>query len=221
MKVVSQDGAIATMLFMADEVKPLKGYHLPALLKAIGDRYGAVKSPSLDDARTTGAKFENAIFVSNGRDISIPTLALHNDGFSISTTDTDDSEIVLNDLFGWLKEEFNFRDPATPAMCIYQSDLIVQFDNNPEEALGLIAPFLSFIQEEMTPANAYTKKPVQFGGMWFGADPLGPGGAPEFTIGRRINTPWRLGLYFSKANMKTSAHVRALTMLDGLLGKKR
>lgn len=217
MKVVAHDAAIATMVFVADEVRPLKGYHLPALLYAVGQRYKASKVPSLEEARTAAAKFENALFEVDGRQIAILAFSLHSDGLSVTTSVTDDAEIVLNDLFTWLKSEFGLRDPVTPAMCLYQSDLVIKFDNDPEGAIGPLTSFLSFIQEQMTPADAPATKQVQFGGMYFGADPIGIGATPQFSIARRINTPWRLGLYFSKAHMKTSSHVQALEMLDSLL----
>lgn len=70
----------------------------------------------------------------------------------------------------------------------------------------------------MTPANAPSKKEVQFSRIAFGADPIGIGATPEFIIERRAEIPWRIGLYFSKAHMETQAHIRALEMLDTLLG---
>jgi hypothetical protein len=221
MKVVSQDGALAILGYIPDEVRPLKGFHLPALLHAVGERYRAAKSPTLEESRSTGAKYQNGLFSAGDREITIGEISLHNDAISIATTDTADSEIVLNDFFEWLKDEFKFREPSTPPIRIYQSDLVIQFDNNPENAFGAIAPFLSFIQEEMTPPNAHSKKHVQFAVIGFGTDPSVVGPSPEFTLARRVNVPWRIGLYFSKAHMKTSSHIRALELLDGLLTQKR
>jgi hypothetical protein len=219
MKVISQDGAAATLLFVPDEVKPLKGYHLPELLLAVGQKYGAAKTPTVEEAKGSAARFENGIFSDGHRKIPLVALTLHNDAIIATTTDTDDSELVIDNLFAWLKESFGFREPVTPAVRLYQSDLVVQFDNDPANAFGQITSFINFIQEEMTPPNATSRKPVQFGYISFGADPIGPGATPEFTIARRANVPWRLGFYFSKAHMRTSAHIRALELLDNLMGK--
>lgn len=220
MKVISQDGGIATLAYIADEVKPIKGLHLPALLFAIGHRYSSVKTPTIEEARTGGAKFENGTLSYNDKKIAIGQIALHNDAISVTTTDTDDSEIVLNDLFVWIKEEFKFRDPITKPAKIYQSDLVIRFDNDPNDSLGSIASFMKFIQEEMTPPNMHLKKEVKFAYIGFGGDAAGSVVTPEFTVARRLNVPWQFGLYFSKAHMRTPAHIRALEMLDGLLAQK-
>ncbi len=219
MKIVSYDAASTTQIMIADELKPIKGFNLPALLNAVSARYGFAKSPTLDEARSpgVGAKFENGSMNTGDRDIPISSLFLYNDGFSAITTDTDDSNLVVNDLFGWLKQEFMFRDPITEPLRIYQSDVVLNLDNDPDASFGRLAEFLEFIQAEMTPPNARTKKPVQFNALVFGADPSGSGASPDFTLARRLGVPWYLGLYFSKANMQTKSHVRALEMIDKAL----
>lgn len=220
MKVISQDGAVATLSFIADEAKPVKGYNLPTLIDAIGKRYRAVITPTVEETRSTGAKFQNATFMAGDREIAIPQLAIHRDGIVVTTTDTADSDVVLDDAFEWLKQNFGFREPMTPAIRTYQSDLVIRFDNDPGAAFGGIADFLKFIQGEMTPGNAPSKKDVQFSLIAFGADPIGAGVTPEFTVARRGDVPWRLGLYFSKAHMRTSSHIKALELLDRLLGRR-
>jgi hypothetical protein len=220
MRVISQDGAIATLAFIPDEVRPLKGYHLQLLIDAVGSRYNASKLPTLEEARTTGARFENGLFFVGDRTIPIPLFYVHNDGISVTTSDTADSDSVVDDMFAWLKQTFEFREPTTPAIRIYQSDLVVRFDNDPAAAFDKLAPFIKLIQEEMTPANAASKKDVQFHAIGFGGDPTAPGATPGFSVMRRDGVPWRLGLYFSKANMRTDAHIRALEFLDTLIAAK-
>lgn len=221
MNVISQDGALASIHFVPDEVKPVKGINLPVLIKAIAERYAVVKAPTLDEARTTGAKFENGIFRDGDREIAIIQLGIFNDLVNVTATDTTDCEAVLEDLLAWLKTEFRFRDPTTTPTRYYQSDLVVKFDNDPSHAFEWMKSFISFIQEQMTPANARFKKPVDFSAIVFGTDPTAPGATPEFTVARRINTAWEVGLYFSKASMPTRAHIRALELLDRLLAKKK
>jgi len=221
MKVVSQDGAIASLIFIPDEIKPLKGFYLPDLLGAITKRYQFVKPPSVEEARTSGAKFETGKLHRPNSDIAITTLGVFNDVLSVTTTDTSDSEFVLEDLFTWLKTDFKFRDPVAPLLRVYQSDLVVKFDNDPSKTFDAIRQFLDFIQLNLIPENARTKKAVEFNAILFGADPVGPGPTPDFTIARRVGVPWHLGLYFSKAHMKTSVHIRALEILDGLLAPKK
>jgi len=217
MELISQDGAMASLIFISDQVRPVKGFYLPRLLRAIAERYKTAKAASTEEARTSGAIFQDGTFDDGGRSIGIGTLRLFNDGIAAITTDTVDSDLVLDDLFAWLKQEFQFRDPSTPFIRVYQSDLVVKFDHDPASAFGLIQSFLDFIQGQ-GPPTAHPTKSVVFRNIAFSADPTVPGLTPEFTIERRTNVPWRLGLYFSKAHMQTKAHIRALEILDGLLG---
>jgi hypothetical protein len=204
---------------IADEFKPLNGFNLPALLNAIAKRYGFSKFPTLEQARAggTGAQFENGSITNGNKEIAISSLTLYNDGYSAVTSNTDDSDTVANDFFEWLKKEFLFRDPINEPLQIYQSDVVFNLENNPNDAFGRLNDFLKFVQIEMTPPNARTKKPVQFSALVFGADPTSNGPSPDFTLARRVGAPWHLGLYFSKANMKTTAHVKALEMLDAAI----
>src|SRR5258708_3245683 len=110
MKIISQPQAIATLLVVPDEVKPLKGYHLPQLIKAVGARYEFGKFPTAAEVISSGAKFQQGRLKS----VNIPELGIFNDGFIATTSsDTSDSEVVLNDLVAFLKETFGFRDPQT------------------------------------------------------------------------------------------------------------
>jgi len=222
MNVISQDGALATLIFIPDEVRPLRGFHLPALLREAGARYGAAKSPSTEDARSpAGARFENGLYISNDREVPIGFFSLHNDAIVVATTDTSDSDLVINDIFNWMKDRFGFREPSTAPMRVYQSDLIVRFDNDPAEPFTALTNFIDFLNASMIPENARSKKPIQFNAIAFGGDPTAPGLTPEFTVARRVGVPWHLGLYFSKAHMTTPNHIRALGLLDEFLGMRK
>ena len=221
MKVISQDGGLASLIFIADEVKPLKGYHLPKLLEAVAQRYNATKAPTLVEARGAGgAAFENCLFNASDKQIAIGRIDFHNDAIVVMTTDTDDSEIVLDDIFQWLKQEFQFRDPISTSIKRFQSDLVVSFDHDPSDSFSGIGSFIKHIQDEMMPRNAHTKKDLQFAHITFATDPLISGPSPEFSVTHRFGVPWRYGLYFSKAHMRTQSHIRSLEMLDGMLAKK-
>ncbi len=217
MKLVSIDGALATMIRLGDEVGPLNGYYLPELFRLIGDRYGLQTIPSLEEANATGAKFRTGQFQSGDRAINITELAIYSDGLSAITKDTKDSELVIRDLSLWLKDSLGFRDPITSPTIFFQSDLVVDFDNDPEKAFGFISPLIKFIDKERESIYRINK-PLQFGRIGVGADPL-QGHAFEFGFERRIGAPWNLNRYFCKAHLPTDVHMRALEMLDALIGK--
>jgi len=218
MNVVAQDGGLASIILIADETKPEKGVNLPRLLSAVHERYSFVKAPNIQEAREHGAKFQNGVFRSGKREIAIGELGLFNDAFTVATTDTSDSELVLDDCFAWLKKDFAYRDQSRPYIRTYQSDLICKFDNDPGGAFANLKGFFEFLQKNMIPEASRAKKPVEFSGIAFGADPSGAGASPEFTLFRRVSVPWHLGLWFSKAHLTTANHIKALAMIDELLG---
>lgn len=213
MKLISKDAAIAAISFSPDEVKPLSGYYVPALLAAIAERYQLAVSPSVKEATEVGAKFKQGRLVKDDRAIAITDLGVFNDALSATTTDTADSEAVIHDLFAWLKQTFHYRDPVTKPNYLFQSDLIVEFANDPADKFGSLAPLFEFLQEVMGTTMG-VKNPVQFSRIAFGAE---PGPVPEFVIERRAGAAWSSKRYFCKAHMPTDAHIRALELLDGIL----
>lgn len=217
MKLVSKDAAMATLTVVADEIRPLNGYYLPELFHLISKRYALTKVPSVDDAAKTGAKFQTGRVVAGTKEINIAELSIFSDGFNAVTTDTVDSDFVIDDLFGWLKQSLGFREPATKPIRTYQSDLVVDFDNDPSQAFRLFTPLMKLIQQELESATGFPAD-VQFNRFGLGSDPKLTRVATEFVFERRVGAPWTSKRYFCKAHMPTSAHIRALEQLDALFG---
>lgn len=218
MKLISKNGAIAAIQVIPDEVMPLSGYDLPSLVSAVAERYKFAKSPTIEETNKTGAKFRNGRLIA--RKISINELAIHNNLISATTTDTSDSEAVVNDLYAWLKEKFGFREPTTKPLRAFQSDLIVEFENGTDKALAAMAPLIDFLQKEHESINGLGKQ-IQFNRIDFGSDPLVQGPNAVFLIERRAGSAYETNRYFCKAYLPTNAHIRALKLLDKLLGKPK
>jgi len=215
MKLISVDAAMATHSVVAEEVKPLKGYFLPEIIHQIGERYALQIIPTVESANKSGARFETGRIRLRNADINIAELSLFNDGFRATTTNTSDSEIVIRDLFSWLQEKHSFREPVTPIFHTYQSDLIVEFDKDPNEKLNFLAPLLSAIQGEMDAVNKGARTPFQFHRVAFAYE-----GAPkptEFVLERRAGSPWSSRRYFCLAHVPTDAHIRLLEQMERLL----
>ncbi len=216
MKLVSKSGGIVAVTTVSDEVKPLKGIHLPDVIAAISKRYSFSKTPTMEETNKTGAKFQNGNF----KEIVVAELALFNDAVHVTTTDTIDSEAVRLDLTAWLIKDFGFREPITPPKRAYQSDLIVDFDNSPENALSLFQPLEELIQKEVNAVNG-DKRKIEFYRLDFGSDPMATGANAQFILERRSGVPWATNRFFCKAYIKTEVHLKALTLMDKLLGKAK
>jgi hypothetical protein len=220
MKVITYEGGIAALQFVTDEVRPPNGYYLPAVLESIAKRYEIAKSPTVQEAVAGGARFQIGRLTSRNIEISIVELGIYNDAVSVTTQNTADSEVVLHDVVHFLIKHHSFREPITKPLPAFQSDVIVEFENDPEDAFEDLEPLRKFLQDQRKKLH-HPFKPVQFNRFAFGADPLLPGPNADFLIERRAKVLWDTKRYFSKAHLPTDAHIKALEMFDKLLGKRR
>lgn len=216
MKLIAKDAAIAAITVVSDEFKPQGGYYLPELLRSIAERYELAKVPSVEDAKNVGAVFQNGHLTHSPKPINIVEFGLFNDAIRVTATDTVDCEVVLDDLLNFLKQSFGFRDQITEHTRVFQSDLIVEFDNDPDKAFRFLGPLIEFLQMESKSFKGFAKA-LQFNRLGFGADPSMPGFSPEFGFERRIGVPWSANRYFCKAHLRTGTHIRALEMFDEML----
>lgn len=217
MKLISKEAAIAAITIIPDEVKPLNGWNIPELLRTITERYEFAKSPSVQETQATGAKFQNGRLVA--KNINIAELNVFNNGIGAKTTDTNDSEVVIKDLYRFLKKRFDFREPSTKPVRVFQSELIVEFKNNPDHTLKAFGPLISLLQREAE-AISGIKKQIQLNRIDFASDAIVPGPNVVFLIERRAGVPYASNRYFCRAYMPTDAHIRALELLDKLLAVK-
>jgi len=209
MRVIAKDGAIAGLQLVPDEVRPIGGYYTPALLASIAERYKFTKLPTIQEARTSGAVFHDGQYADEHREIYISQLGIYNDAIAVTTTDTADSELVLTSLFALLQDKFKFRTPTTTPVRKYQSDLVVEFANDPADKFGLLTPLMEFLERSMG-----TKGPVRFGHIAFSSE-AGP--VPTFLVERRLGVPWSAKRYFCKAHLPTNIHIETLELLDKLM----
>ena len=156
MKLISKERAVVAIKFVPDEIKPLKGYNLPTLLTAITERYEFAKPPSVQETQATGAKFQNGRLISGN--INIAELGVFNDAISATTTDTNDSEAVVKDLYGYLKETFGIREPSAKPVRGFQSELVIEFKNNPDRAFKAFGPLIALLQRETEAINGIKKQ---------------------------------------------------------------
>jgi hypothetical protein len=214
MKLIAKSGGIAALSVIQDEVRPLKGVSLPTMLEAITARYSFERKSSIEEVNKSGARFYNGYFLA--KKIAIIELAIFSDAIHVTTTDTADSETVQKDVAKWLIAEFKFREPTTKPRRAYQSDLVVDFENNPDRALQLFKPLTNYIQTVTNEVNGENRT-QEFSRIDFGTDPSISGANVSFLIERRAGVPWSTNRFFCKAHMQTDRHYKALILMDKLL----
>src|SRR5215471_10848941 len=99
MKIIATDTGRVVQLIVMEEVRPPSGVYIPALYQAIGDRYGFVAKPQDPQAAiTSGAKFNHGRLITPNKTYVISENGVYNDGIIVDATNTDDAEIILEDL---------------------------------------------------------------------------------------------------------------------------
>jgi hypothetical protein len=181
-------------------------------------RYQFLKSPYDNGTAGTGeAKYEGGGFKNKlGVEIAITSLTLHNDGVVVDTqANTDDSDAFLEDVFGWLHQEFELPAISNmPVKRLYASELNVLFDKPP---VFLNPKLKGFVDKISAAAGDKKVGDFSFLGFQLGTDPERSPRPAQFRFEREASVPIDSGRYYSFAPTKTDPHVKLLEELEAAL----
>lgn len=223
MNLISTEHGQSLQLFVAEEVRPPSGLYLPDLIRMISERYAfAVFPTNYETIMKEGAKYKEGRFVTEGRTIAIKELGFFVDGVLAVTWNTDDAEIVLNDLTVCAAQNFGFREPRTNLPRKFVSSVVVEFDVE----LGKALTAFDELQESFASAirQRYGMEPeISASRIALSADPtkLPPQTPFEFTIERRAGRPFSENRYFSSATLPTASHLDLLGAFERRLLQTR
>ena len=223
MNLISTEHGQSLQLFVAEEVRPPSGLYLPDLMRMISERYAfAVFPTNYETIIKEGAKYKEGRFVTEGRTIAIKELGFFVDGVLAVTWNTDDAELVLNDLTVCAAQNFGFREPRTNLPRKFVSSVVVEFDVE----LGRALTAFDELQETFASAirQRYGMEPeISASRIALSADPtkLPPQTTFEFTIERRAGRPFSENRYFSSATLPTASHLDLLGAFERRLLQKR
>jgi hypothetical protein len=221
--LISTEHGQSLQLFVAEEVRPSSGLYLPDLIRKISEKYAfAVVPTNFETIMREGAKYKEGRFVTEGRTIAIKELGFFVDGVLAVTWNTDDAEIVLNDLIIWAAQNFGFREPRTKLPRRFVSSVVVEFDVEFSKAITVFDE----LREGLTTAikKNYGDDPeINASKITFSADPttLRPQTTFEFNIERRAGRPFSENRYFSSATLPTASHLDLLGAFERRLLAKR
>ncbi|SRR6266496_614439 len=213
MELVSSQSGQSLQLVVMDEVRPLRGgVFLADLSAAIIERYRFMGLPEkLPQGQPV--KFQTGVFQTDIT-ITIEGLDIYNDGIIITSTTTDDADVVMDDFLPWIIEQFRLREPTTIIPRTYQSSIIV----------SLHGPLNRFIKNFQKAADKLTEafgalSPLNVTRLTLGPQP--PGQYPfqtTWNIEARGTQPYVPNRYMSTAPLPTSAHVALLAELETIMG---
>jgi len=216
MDLVSRELGQIAYIFLTDEVRPMGGTYLPEFLSVIGERYTFTTRPDLSDAaRPGGVKFENGIFRVGSEKIVVGGLTIYNDAIVVEAHHTDFSKAVIDDVRKLAVNLFEFREPRSAPIMVYESHVVVDFDlqiNNLirsfQAVSGLIRSSLksTYDRDFQIDANlvGFAVDPTQLPAL------VSPYLKPEFSISRRLNRPYADNRYICSATLPSDTHTALL-----------
>lgn len=202
-----------------DEVRPLSGYNLSGVIHAVATRYNFVTVPTdLKEAIDKGIVFTNGTMMTEDRAIQILSLGIYNDGFLVSTFNTDDSDFVTDDLAQWATREFQLRPILTNLPRIYASQVVVDFDISLDVFVDKMEEIQKLIKTaiQKTSGKQYD---LHVSRITVSGDPLDIRFPAQstFYIEPRAGRPFDAHRYMSGAPVTTAAHLELLAAIEKLL----
>jgi hypothetical protein len=214
MRLVAHEEGRSLQLISMEEVRPLRGgIHPPDLLSIIIQRYRFVSYPQSYEPNKAVKLETGVIDISS---ITIPVLAMeiYQDGLLISTRNTEDSDLVLDEFIDWLVRDFGFRPPITIVPRKYTSRMVVDIDGELE---GLISSLR--VLGEVASA-AFNAVDLSVNNLQVG--PFPPGQYPyqaTWSLARRILDPLIRTRYLSSAPLSSPDHFEFLLNVERALGR--
>ena len=222
MKIVGHALGIIVILFPPEEIRPTRGLPIAEAVISVRDRYGFLQAPNLDrpisELDQEGYQFTGGTFVCRNENFTINEFTIYNDGISITSWNTDTSELFFEDLMSWAREELEFRPFVHGPMKIYRSNITVKFD---QPLSQIIKGFDKFSNALSTALEMHTEfsMPVDLIRIGMGVDQSKFGKLSQipFSMERRIGVSFDEEWYFSEAPFPSKTHIRLLEELESAI----
>ncbi len=227
MKIVSSELGRVSRYFVSEEIRPVGGLDLAAIIKLAMERYGFAVPPNPEEISQKGAIFQRGRRIIDNKTIIVPTLIVYNDGMSISAFDTDTAELLLDDAFRWAVENLGMRNPITPAVTTYESHIVVEFESQIDHILLIFDDLSSAFRDALR--STYSRDvTVGLSRIALSGDPpslppqlLMPPYKADFGIERRLGRPFAENRYYSIAPLRSSDHQELLMTFESLALRAR
>jgi hypothetical protein len=215
MRVISIERAIATQLFVPEEVRPTMGLNIVEAIRLTGERYAFAEKSNLEETSSKGLILRSGQLVAQDRKIIITSLGIYNDGIIAETFTTRDADIIIDDVWSWAKQVLGFRDPITRIKRKYDSQVIVEFDDAIDKHLEVLVKIRKAMGDALKLAYGVPVR-IHLQSIGFAADLAPSRDLPrsQFTIERRLQQPYSTNRFFSVAPLGADEHISVLKMFE-------
>jgi hypothetical protein len=224
MNLVSLESGRTTWLFPVEEIIPLGGADGPKIIAAISSRYKFTHpptNPARDEIDKNGLKFAGGQMLHEGKIANIAEFVVFNDGIVAISSATDLAELFLQDIFGFLISEFEFREISSDVRKVHISTVVVEFSTSLNHFVHGHTAETAVIEKHLNSIDN-TEFPVEVMRLDFALnkDPeFRPPNIPRLTIEKRAHTQFSQHRYFSSAPIDTTKHLEILERIDRGLRK--
>jgi hypothetical protein len=139
----------------------------------------------------------------------------------VQTITTDEGDLVLDDISTVLEAVCGFRNLKDFATRQYVSNVIVRFERNVEDSIGVLGEIQKILTPALQAATGITNQEPKLERIGFAFDPtLIPASKEQltsFNLERRLQHPYSENRYFSGAPLRTGDHIRVLEQIGAIL----
>jgi hypothetical protein len=212
MKLVASEEGRSLQLISVDEIRPMRGG--PFLLDVaatIIERYRFMTVPQKLDTPNEARKFQNGVIVIDSLSIPVLSLDIYSDGLLVSTRNTDESDLVLDEFLAWTARQFHLRRITTLVPRQYVSRVVIDFDHMFDR---FAAPFAALSE---TVAEAVG---IDAGQLCITEMQVGPFPPTQYVykstwhLVKRVSEPMVANRYISSMPLATADHLEFLKRIE-------
>src|SRR5271168_1214436 len=221
MRVINSLQGIVALRYSPDDTMPERTVLMRDLISFVGNAYKFSAMPQTPPGPVIDPvfSFQSGELIVGDRKLAITSITLAVGGTIVAARNTDEADIILDDLVATLDTELGYRIRDNVKRRDYQSNIVVQFEPSLEDQISALLRAERVLNREIPRPNApFKTKRLAFG---FG-DPVRPirpfslDDIPnsDFVIERRAGEPYEDNRYLCAAPLRTSEHARVLELVE-------
>lgn len=244
MKIIGAQQAGSILILPLDDVRPMQGIIPQQIIDVLAPKYKFANRPRPGPGRSLlGTGFsapgnpvqfvipapltlQNGVAAIDDKNIAISRLDVMPDvsRIVVQTVTTEEGDLILDDVSSVLEGACGFRNAKTLATRQHISTVVVQFEKNLEDQIGVLREIQKIISPAMQSENGVNRE-AEFERIAFAFDPTQlpasqVGQVNGFVLERRAEHPFSENRYFSAAPLRTGDHIKVLEQIGALLEGK-
>jgi hypothetical protein len=222
MRVINSLQGTAAVVVSADEVAPPNGIVVANLLDLVASTYkfASRPAPPNETIQLGGSQFafQSGVLEAGNEKFPIVQLAILTNADVVTSVTTEIADKVLDDYMERLDKDLGFRFSSATKRRIYQSNLVVEFDNGIAEKIAALEKIENLLSREIK-----RELPFKIKRLAFGSGNIAPAFVPlsiatiensDFFLDRRQDQDYSKNRYLCGAPVSTAEHIRIMSLFE-------